>query len=55
MKKGIADIREETAEMMRTHRMCLQRYEGEPPKAKQHCAPYTQSLREIEIKREFIR
>lgn len=55
MKKGTADIREEPAEMMRAHRMCLQRYEGEPPRAKEHCAPYIQSLREIEIKREFIR
>jgi hypothetical protein len=35
--------------------MCLQRYEEEPPKAKQHCAPYTQSLRELEIEREFVR
>jgi len=55
MKKGTADIRQETAEMMRAYRVCLQRYEAEPPKAKEHCAPYTQSLREVEIKREFVR
>jgi hypothetical protein len=55
MKKGTADVREETAEMMRAYRVCLQRYEGEPPKAKEHCAPYTQSLREVEIRREIVR
>jgi hypothetical protein len=55
IKKGTADIREETAEMMRAHRVCLQRYEREPPKANEHCAPYAQSLREVEIKREFGR
>lgn len=55
MKKGTADVREETAEMMRAYRLRLQRYEGDPPKAKEPCAPYTQSLREIEIKREIIR
>ena len=55
MKKGTADIRQETAEMMRAYRLCLQRYEGETPKAKEHCAPYTQSLREVEIKREIAR
>jgi hypothetical protein len=55
VKKGTADVREETAEMMRAYRLCLQRYEGEPPKAKERCGPYTQSLREVEIKREIIR
>lgn len=55
MKKGAADVREETAEMMRAYRLCLQRYEEDPPKAKGHCAPYTQSLREVEIKREVVR
>lgn len=55
MKKGAADVREETAEMMRAYRLCLQRYEEDPPKAKSHCAPYTQSLREVEIRREMVR
>ena len=55
MKKGAADVREETAEMMRAYRLCLQRYEEDPPKAKAHCAPYTQSLREVEIRREVVR
>ena len=55
VKKGTADVREETAEMMRAYRLCLQRYEEDPPKAKAHCAPYTQSLREVEIRREVVR
>jgi hypothetical protein len=55
VKKGTADVREETAEMMRAYRLCLQRYEEDPPQAKAHCAPYTQSLREVEIRREIVR
>lgn len=55
LKKSTADLREETADLLRAYRLCLQRYETEPPKAKEYCAPYTQSLREVEIKRELIR
>ena len=35
------------------YRICLHRYEG-IPKAKEHCAPYTQSLRGVKIKQEFV-
>lgn len=55
IKKSTADIKEETADLLRAYRLCLQRYEAEPPKAKEYCGPYTQSLREVEIKRELIR
>ena len=55
IKKGTADIREETADLLRAYRLCLQRYEAEPPQAKEYCGPYTQSLREIDIKRETLR
>jgi len=55
IKKATADVREETAEMLHAYRLCLQRYEDEPPKAKEHCAPYTQSLRELEIKHQMVR
>jgi hypothetical protein len=58
IKKGTADIREETAEMMQAYRVCLQRYAREPPKATEHTALRIyniQSLREVEIKREFGR
>jgi len=50
-KKGNADVLEERAELMRAYRTCVQKYEGDPPKAKEYCAPYTQMLREVEIKR----
>lgn len=50
IKQGTADIKAEQAELMRAYRECLQKYEADAPKAKEHCAPYTQSLREIEIR-----
>jgi hypothetical protein len=52
--KSTADLKEEQAEMMRAHRECLQKYEAEPAKARDHCAPYTQTLRELDIKRQTI-
>ena len=48
--KGTADVKKEQAELMRAYRLCLQKYENDPPKAREYCAPYTQSLREIDVK-----
>lgn len=50
IKQGTADIKAEQAELMRAYRECLQKYEAEPARSREHCAPYTQSLREIEIR-----
>ncbi len=50
LKKTQADMQEERAELMRAYRQCLQRYENDPQKSRDSCAPYTQSLREIEIR-----
>lgn len=50
LKKTQADVQEERAELMRAYRECLKKYESEPSKSREFCAPYTQSLREIEIK-----
>jgi len=50
LKKTQADVLEEKAELMRAYRECLKKYEGEPQKSREFCAPYTQSLREIEIR-----
>ena len=36
-KKGSADIKEETAEMMRASRLCLQKYESDPAKVREYC------------------
>lgn len=50
MKKSTADIQDEKAELLRAYRQCLEKYQDVPPKAKELCGPYTQSLREIEVK-----
>lgn len=50
IKKTQADVQEERAELMRAYRECLKKYESEPQKSREFCAPYTQSLREIEIR-----
>ena len=31
---------------------CVEKYQNDPPKAKEYCAPYTQRLRELEITRK---
>jgi len=50
MKKSTADIQDEKAELLCAYRQCLEKYQDDPPKAKELCGPYTQSLREIEVK-----
>jgi hypothetical protein len=46
--KGDADIKEEKAELMKAHRLCLQKYEGDPAGQKERCAPYAQAIQDIE-------
>ncbi len=46
--KGDADIKEEKAELLRAHRRCLQKYEGDPAAQKERCAAYTQAIQEAE-------
>jgi hypothetical protein len=50
LKKTQADVQEERAELMHAYRECLKKYEDDPQKSREFCAPYTQSLREIEIR-----
>ena len=50
LKQTQSDIQEERAELMRAYRECLKKHENDPQKSRDFCAPYTQSLREIEIK-----
>ncbi len=50
LKQTQSDIQEERAELTKAHRECLKKYEGEPHKSRDFCAPYTQSLREIEVR-----
>jgi hypothetical protein len=49
VKKSTADLKEEQAALLHDYRLCLEKYQDEPAKAKDLCAPYTQRLREIEI------
>jgi hypothetical protein len=49
VKKTAADLKEEQAALLHDYRLCLEKYQDEPPKAKEMCAPYTQRLREIEM------
>lgn len=46
LKKTQADLQEERAELLRAYRECLKKYEGEPQKSREFCAPYTRSLRD---------
>jgi hypothetical protein len=49
VKKATADLKEEQANLLRDYRLCLEKYQDEPSRAKEMCAPYTQRLREIEV------
>ncbi len=46
--RGEADIKEEKAEMLKAHRLCLQKYEADPAAAKERCAPYSQAIQDFE-------
>jgi hypothetical protein len=48
--KSTADIQDEKAELLKAYRLCLSKYQDDPPKAKEICGPYTQTLREIEVR-----
>lgn len=49
VKKTTADLKEEQAALLHDYRLCLEKYQDEPPKAKDLCGPYTQRLKEVEI------
>ncbi len=49
MMKGTADIRSETADLIRAYRECMERYEKEPEKARDYCSGYSKTLREIQV------
>ncbi|TAL09279.1 MAG: hypothetical protein EPO02_10680 [Nitrospirae bacterium] len=46
--KGEADIKEEKAELLKAHRLCLQKYEGDPAGQKERCAPYAQAIQDFD-------
>ena len=48
MMKGTADIRSETADLIRAYRECMEKYEKDPVRARDICGSYAQTLREIQ-------
>jgi hypothetical protein len=50
--KSTADVKEEQAKLLKAYRHCLEKYEAQPTDAKEHCAPYVQSFRELDMKHE---
>ena len=53
--KSKADLQEEQAELLKAYRLCLDKYQDDSAKAKDLCGPYTQSLREIEVRHQSNR
>jgi len=49
VKKATADLKEEQAALLHDYRVCLDKYQDDPPKAKELCGPYTQRLRQLDI------
>jgi hypothetical protein len=49
VKKTTADLKEEQAALLHDYRVCLEKYQDDPPKAKELCGPYTQRLRLLDI------
>ncbi len=50
-----ADIQDEQAELMKAYRLCLGKYEQDPPRAKEVCGPYTPMLRDAEVRQQHTR
>ena len=53
--KSTVDLQDERTELLKAYRLCLTKYQDEPPKAKEIRGPYTQSLREIEVRQQHGR
>ncbi len=53
--KADAEIRQETAKLLKAYRLCLQKHEADPAKAKENCSVYTQALHEIEVKYQRVK
>lgn len=46
-RKADADIRQETAELMRQYRHCVEKYETDPAKARENCSLYADALHRV--------
>ncbi len=49
-RKADADVREETAALMKQYRLCVQKYESEPAKAREYCEAYGQALHQLQLR-----
>jgi hypothetical protein len=47
-KKGDADVTEERANLMKTYRECLEKYEGNSTEIRERCAVYRSMLDKID-------
>ena len=54
-RKADAEIRQETANLLKAYRECLQRHEDNPAKAKENCSIYTHALHEVDIKYQEVK
>ncbi len=50
-RKADADMRQETADLMKQYRLCMEKYENDPMKAKEYCSAYGDALRQVHPKR----
>ena len=47
VKNSTADFKEGQAALLHDYRLCMEKYQDKPPKAKDLCGLYTRRLREI--------
>ncbi|MBS0167486.1 hypothetical protein [Nitrospira sp. CMX1] len=48
-RQANAEIRRETAELLKGYRQCIQKHEGDMAKAKERCALYREGLERIQL------
>lgn len=46
-EEEVASLRQEVAELVKLYRLCLQKNEENPARAREHCALYRDAIREL--------
>ncbi len=46
-KASETTLRQEVAILVKQYRLCLQKYEDNPPKAKEHCGVYREAIKDL--------
>ncbi len=44
IKQADADLKQEVVEIRKAYRKCVQKYEADPPLARERCGPYVKAL-----------